>query len=119
MARWYRNINAPPVSGAITIGRGLGPVFTRSASGETTIAEVSSGSVNARTSVGAIHIGVRDGAAAWLDVASKYGTVRNGLDAAAGPGEPGSTVEVRARTGAGDITIERANSAQPSRDLRC
>ena len=118
IAQCDRDINVRTASGDITIGRALGSVVTRSASGQTTIAEVSSGSVNARTSVGAIHIGVRDGAAAWLDVASKYGTVRNGLDAAAGPGESDSTVEVRARTGAGDITIERANSAQTSRDLR-
>ena len=117
VAQCDRDINVRTASGDITIGRALGSVVTRSASGQTTIAEVSSGSVNARTSVGAIHIGVRDGAAAWLDVASKYGTVRNGLDAAAGPGESDSTVEVRARTGAGDITIERANSAQTSRDL--
>lgn len=111
VAQCDHDINVRTASGDITIGRALGSVITRSASGHTTIAEVSSGSIDARTSVGAIHIGVRNGAAAWLDVASKYGTVRNGLDTTAGPEDSASTVEVRARTGAGDITISRASTA--------
>ena len=54
---------------------------------------------------------MREGTTAWLDVATKYGSIRNGLDAAPGPDESVDTVEVRARTGGGTITISRAGAA--------
>lgn len=98
-------------SGDIAIGRALSSVTAGSAAGDIRISEVSAGSVTVRTGAGSIQIGIREGAAAWLEVASKYGSVRNGLTAFPGPTESESTVEVRARTGAGDITINRANAA--------
>ena len=51
------------------------------------------------------------GTAAWLDVQSGYGTVRSLLDATDEPAPSDDTVEVRARTGYGDIVIRRAEPA--------
>ena len=51
---------------------------------------------------------IREGTAAWLDVRSLTGRVQNSLDAAAAPEPSAPTVEVRARTTAGDIAIRRA-----------
>ena len=47
--------------------------------------------------------------AAWLDLNTAFGTVRNDLDAAAvrSPGE--DAVDVRARTAFGDISVHRAS----------
>lgn len=103
-----RTMQVRTSNGNIDIGRALSSVTAGSAAGDVRIAEVSAGSVTVRTGAGAIDIGIREGAAAWLEVNSKYGSVRNGLTSSAGPTESESRVEVRARTGVGDITINRA-----------
>lgn len=97
--------------GAIRIGRALASLDVVSAAGDIQLGEVSGGSVSARTGAGAISVGVRPGAAAWLEVSSRYGSVRNALTESAGPDGSDTTVEVVARTGAGDITISRASAA--------
>ena len=97
--------------GNVTIGRALSSCSVVTAVGDIRIFEVSAGSVTIRTGTGAVTIGVRDGAAAWLELAAKYGSVRNGLTAAPGPEAADSTVEVRARTSGGDITVNRATAA--------
>ena len=72
------------------------------------VAEAVQGSVEARTGYGEIQVGIPDGTAAWLDLSTGYGQVHNGLDRS-GPPEPGEeSVEVRAHSGYGDITINRA-----------
>jgi hypothetical protein len=59
--------------------------------------------------MGDVEIGIATGASAWLDVKTGFGQVRNALDESAKPpAQPGETVEVRAHTGFGDITINRA-----------
>lgn len=111
VAQSDKDLHIRTASGDIIVGRARGSVVTSSASGEIRIADVSAGTVNARSSAGAIQVGVREGTTAWLDVATKYGSIRNGLDAAPGPDESVDTVEVRARTGGGTITISRAGAA--------
>lgn len=103
-----RDLHVRTASGDIVIGRANASVSAGSAAGDIRIAEVSSGSVAVRTGAGSIEIGIRDGAAAWLELNSKFGLVRNGLTVTPEPAAAASKVEVRARTGAGDITVERA-----------
>ena len=56
-----------------------------------------------------LEIGIGAGTSAWLDLKTGFGQVRNALDETATPREStGETVEVRAHTGFGDITIHRA-----------
>lgn len=95
-------------SGDIVIGRAQASVTAGSAAGDIRITEVGAGTVGVRTGAGSIEIGIRSGAAAWLELNSKFGSVRNGLTVTPTPADAESKVEVRARTGAGDITIERA-----------
>ena len=64
------------------------------------------------TARGRVDIGVAEGVAAWLDLETSFGNVQNCLDAAAQPEAGEDTVEVRARTAFGDITVRRA----PARD---
>jgi hypothetical protein len=51
---------------------------------------------------------VRPATAAWLDVASASGRVRNLLDAADSPGETERAVHIRARTAHGNVVVRRA-----------
>jgi hypothetical protein len=60
------------------------------------------------TPAGEVEVGVRDGTAAWLDVVTRFGAVRNGLDTGDPSPPTGARVEVRARTSIGDIVIGRA-----------
>jgi len=95
-------------SGEIRAGVVHGAAVLKNANGDVRVAEAVQGSVEARTGYGEIQVGVPEGTAAWLDLSTGYGQVRNGLDRS-GPPEPGEeSVEVRAHSGYGDITINRA-----------
>ena len=62
------------------------------------------------TSYGAIEVGIREGTAAWLDVSSGSGQVRNTLTASETPEQTEDTVKVRARTSYGNIDVRRAKA---------
>lgn len=95
-------------NGAITIGCARSDVNVRTANGVIQVGEVVRGTVVLQTGMGGLDIGVREGTAAWLDVQTKVGVVRQSLGTSEGPGNSGETVQVRGRTGAGDILIHRA-----------
>jgi hypothetical protein len=69
---------------------------------------VARGSVVLETANGDLEIGIAEGTAAWLQVNTGFGHVRNLLDEATRPTESDETVEVRGRTSYGDITIRRS-----------
>ncbi|MFD8501420.1 DUF4097 domain-containing protein [Streptomyces sp. NPDC059687] len=101
------------VSGAhgnIDITRAEGSVTATTAHGTLRVDEVARGVVQLETSYGAIEVGVREGTAAWLDVSSERGQVRNTLAASEAPAETEDTVEVRARTRWGNIDVRRARA---------
>ncbi|MFF7649288.1 DUF4097 domain-containing protein [Streptomyces sp. NPDC007983] len=98
------------VSGAhgdIDIERAESSVTATTAYGALRLADVASGTVQAETSYGAIEVGVRKGTAAWLDLSSERGQVRNALADAEPPEETEDTVKVRARTRWGNIDVRR------------
>jgi DUF4097 and DUF4098 domain-containing protein YvlB len=95
-------------SGDITVERALATVGAKTAYGNVRIGEVVRGSTVLETGFGNVEIGIAEGTAAWLDVNSKLGSVRSDLDAASEPGPKDETVEVRARTGFGDIVVRRS-----------
>jgi Putative adhesin len=94
--------------GDLEIANALGSVAAKTAYGDIRIREVSTGSIQVESGFGQVAIGVRPDVAAWLDLSSKYGHVRNQLagDRAPDPSEP--TVSVRARTQGGDLNIHRS-----------
>jgi DUF4097 and DUF4098 domain-containing protein YvlB len=95
-------------NGSIAVDHARATVVAKTANGDVRLREVARGSVLAETSRGRVEIGVLDGVAAWLDLKTQFGKVRNNLDASTEP-EPGEdTVEVRARTSFGDITVDRS-----------
>lgn len=95
-------------AGDIEVHRSMGPISARTAMGSITLGEVSTGSVEAESSLGQIEVGVLSGVAAWLDLSSKLGHVRNELDGAEAPAASEQSVTIRARTKAGDIRVRRA-----------
>lgn len=95
-------------NGDIDIARAEGSVTATTAHGTLRVAEIVRGTAQLETNHGAIEIGIREGTAAWLDVNSGAGQVRNTLTASETPAETEETVRVRARTRYGNIDIRRA-----------
>ncbi|PWI16953.1 hypothetical protein DI272_24375 [Streptomyces sp. Act143] len=95
-------------NGAIDISRAEASVTGTSTNGVLRVAEVVRGQVQLETSNGSIEIGIREGTAAWLDVSSQRGLVRNTLTASEAPEHTEDTVKVRARTSWGNIDVFRA-----------
>ncbi|MGW7358365.1 DUF4097 family beta strand repeat-containing protein [Streptomyces sp. NPDC054802] len=95
-------------NGDIEIRRAEDSVTATTAHGTLCVGEVARGIVQLETSYGAIEVGVREGTAAWLDVSSDAGQVRNTLTASETPEKTEDTVKVRARTRYGNIDVRRA-----------
>jgi hypothetical protein len=103
------DVRARTAYGDVTIDRALASVTARSNHGSVRIGEVARGSVDVQTGYGGIEIGVRPGTAAWLELSSRRGRVRNALESMDGPApQDEDTVEVRASTNWGDILVRRA-----------
>lgn len=101
------SLNIVGAHSEILVGRVRGAVTAKSAHAGIRVANAESGSVTLNTSYGSIEVGVPEGVAAWLDVASEHGTVRNKLTPTEGPVDDEATVEVHAGSGWGDIIVRR------------
>ncbi len=99
---------ASTANGTITIDRAGADVVAKSAHGQVRLGEVAHGTAVAESAFGDLEIGVRDGVPAWLDLHTKFGRVRNELDASGDPSSGEESVEVRAHTSMGDILIRRS-----------
>lgn len=95
-------------NGSITVDRAQANVGAKAAIGDVRVGEVVRGSVVLQTHAGDLDVGIREGTAAWLDVRSATGSVRNALGAVDAPDPSAPTVEIRARTTTGDVAIHRA-----------
>ncbi|WP_265523192.1 DUF4097 family beta strand repeat-containing protein [Oerskovia flava] len=94
-------------NGDVAVGRVRGTLAAKTAFGSIRVDRVESGSATLTTSYGSIDVGVPEGTAAWLDVASERGTVRNQLTPTGGPVHDEATAEIHASTGYGDIIVRR------------
>ena len=113
------DVRVKAANGRIDIEQVDRSVVCKTANGSTRIGMVGTGDVQLASGAGSIEIGIPEGTAAWLDLSSKYGDVRNELTAANGPAASDRTVKVSARTGAGDIVVRRSTpalTAGPSTD---
>ena len=97
-------------NGGIDIARAEASVTGTTTNGHLRVAEVARGNVQLETSNGAIEIGIREGTAAWLDVNSNRGQVRNRLTPSEAPEQTEDSVTVRARTNWGNIDVLRAKA---------
>jgi hypothetical protein len=94
--------------GDMAVERAAADVEVKTAYGSVRIGEVVRGATTLTTTSGELEIGVRRGTAAWLDVSSEGGELRNHLEARDDPDGFAETVEIRAHTRDGDIVVRRA-----------
>ncbi len=98
-------------NGDIAIERSRASIVAKTANGDIRVGAAGGDSVVAATGFGGVEIAIPEGTAAWLDLHTGYGQLHNSLDAAQAPQPGADTVEVRARTGYGDVTIRRCLAA--------
>src|SRR4051812_30141149 len=94
-------------NGNIAVDTAQAGVIAKSANGDVRLGEAVRNTVVLETKLGDLEVGIPEGTAAWLDVRARAGRVHNALDAADSPGPSAETVEVRARTTAGDVIVRR------------
>jgi Putative adhesin len=102
------DLRVSAANGKIAVGRADASVAAKTANGDVSVGDVAHGAVVAQTAFGALEVGIREGVAAWLDLSTGFGTVINDLEDTQDPGGATDTVEVRASSAYGDITIRRA-----------
>ncbi|MGW5365788.1 DUF4097 family beta strand repeat-containing protein [Actinopolymorpha pittospori] len=102
------DVRMQTASGDGTVRAVGGSVEVKTASGDMTISSFHRGQASVDAASGDITIGVARGVSAWLDVSSLSGSVRSSLEESDGPADSEDTVEIRARTLSGDISITRA-----------
>jgi Putative adhesin len=106
------DLRVSAANGRIIVDHARSTVVAKTANGDVRIDEVARGAIQVETARGSVNVGIADGVAAWLDLKTQFGNVRNGLADAGEPQAGEDTVEVRARTAFGDITINRALASQ-------
>ena len=97
-------------SGSLTVRRLHGNVNAQTASGDVAVATGVNGGVSVQTSSGELVVGVAEGTAAQLDLRTGSGEVRNLLTPSDGPAEGDETLVVHARTGSGNVVVQRATA---------
>jgi len=102
-------------NGVVTIDRALGDVTVRNANGRIEVGEVVRGTVTLTTAAGSLEVGVREGSAAWLDLNTVAGQVRNELLVGEAPADGEDSVRITARTHVGNILVRRATEGTRSR----
>lgn len=95
-------------NGDISVDHPLASVTAKTAKGDVRVDEATSGTMVLETACGGIQVGIRQGTAAWLDVSTEFGVVRNDLEPSDAPKSSEAAVDVRARTSYGDIVISRS-----------
>ena len=104
-------------NGSIMIGMSQAAVAAKTAKGDIRLLEVAGGTVVAETAFGAIDVGIGGGIAAWLDLHTRFGHVRNDLEASGQPETGQAAADVRAYTSFGDITVARCTAASTRKDM--
>jgi hypothetical protein len=95
-------------TGDVLIGTARDAVRIQSVYGQITVERAVSGELDIVTSYGATEVGIADGTAVRLDVTTKNGQLINALTPSATPRDPTPRLELRARSGYGDVTIRRS-----------
>jgi hypothetical protein len=100
--------NFRAASGSLRVGRLEGSLNAQTASGDVAVAAAVKGDISVQTSSGEFGVGIAEGTAAQLDLHTRSGSVRNSLQPSDGPADGDETLVVHARTGSGDVVVQRA-----------
>ncbi|WP_114854459.1 DUF4097 family beta strand repeat-containing protein [Brachybacterium sp. YJGR34] len=93
--------------GDIAVGRMHGDLVAKSAHAGIRVDRLDAGRATLTTSFGALEAGIPEGTAAYLDLSTENGTVRNLLTPAEGPVDDEPTAQIQASTRYGDIIVRR------------
>jgi DUF4097 and DUF4098 domain-containing protein YvlB len=106
------------VQGELSVNSASGDVLVReagssvginTASGDQEIGSVTAGKVTLKSASGDLKVGIREGTSLWVDARSRSGEVTSELPVSDLPPDGnGPSVELRANTMSGDITVSRA-----------
>lgn len=105
------DLQVKSANGKIAVERACAAVTVKTANGDIRLGEVARGVTIAETACGKVDVAVRGGVAAWLDLHTGFGRVHNLLGTAERPEPSDETVEVRARSTFGDVTVRGAEAA--------
>lgn len=103
------DVEVSVASGDIVVHDAGGSVRARSASGDVDVRAAGSGSLNVTTASGDVRVGVRAGTGVWLDLASGSGRTSSELLVEADSPAPDCALNIKVRTGSGDIQVRRAS----------
>jgi DUF4097 and DUF4098 domain-containing protein YvlB len=102
------DLRVKSANGSVEVDQARTDVEATTANGDLRVGVLTRGTATLKTGTGSIEIGIGDGTAARLDAHTKFGKVRNQMQATDQPGPAEQTVEVYARTSFGDITVRRS-----------
>ncbi len=97
-------------NGSVSVECARGDVTLATANGDLRVARAERGTVDLRTALGRIEVGIAAGTAARLDLHTSFGSVINELDPTDRPQSDEATMTMTAQTSAGDIVVRRAHS---------
>ncbi|WP_343942936.1 DUF4097 family beta strand repeat-containing protein, partial [Pseudonocardia zijingensis] len=95
-------------SGDVVLGEVAGDVRLRTGSGDITISDARSGDLQLTSGSGTVRVGIHPGVGAELDLASGSGSAHSDLEIADEAPAKAPAVQVRGRTGSGDVLVARA-----------
>jgi hypothetical protein len=95
-------------SGDVWLGAVSSDVLARTGSGRVTVANASAGELELHTGSGAIHVGIRKGSPAEVDLASGSGEARSELDLTNTPPASKPALRIRGRSGSGTALVTTA-----------
>jgi hypothetical protein len=95
-------------NGDITVEAAADDVEAKTANGAVRVLDAVRGSLTLHTAMGEIEVGIHAGSAAWLDVQTKFGLVRNEMTTSEAPVEHADKIAIHANTAFGDVIVRRA-----------
>jgi DUF4097 and DUF4098 domain-containing protein YvlB len=95
-------------SGDVAVREVAADLGVRTGSGEVTVADAHAGRLDLTTGSGGMRIGIHAGVGAELDLSSGSGRARSELEVRAVAPAQTPPLQVRGRTGSGDVLVTRA-----------
>jgi DUF4097 and DUF4098 domain-containing protein YvlB len=104
----HGELSVNSASGDVLVREAASSVGVNTASGDQEIGAVTTGKVTLKSASGDLKVGIREGTSLWVDARSRSGEVRSELPVSDLPPDGnGPSVELRANTMSGDITVAR------------